>query len=33
MRPMIIYTGIATIDEIQDSVDICRGVGNDDIVL
>jgi pseudaminic acid synthase len=33
MRPMIISTGIATIDEIQDAVDICRGVGNDDIVL
>ena len=33
MRPMIISTGIATIDEIQDAVDICRSVGNDDIVL
>jgi len=32
-RPMIISTGIATIDEIQDAVDICRSVGNDDIVL
>jgi len=32
-RPMIISTGIATIDEIQDAVDICRGVGNNDIVL
>jgi len=33
MRPMIISTGIATIDEIQDAVDICRSVGNNDIVL
>ncbi|TKI71030.1 pseudaminic acid synthase [Sulfurimonas crateris] len=33
MRPMIISTGIATIDEIQDAVDICRSVGNGDIVL
>ncbi len=33
LRPMIISTGIATIDEIQDAVDICRSVGNDDIVL
>jgi len=33
MRPMIISTGIATIDEIQDAVDICREVGNSDIVL
>jgi pseudaminic acid synthase len=32
-RTMIISTGIATIDEIQDAVDICREVGNDDIVL
>jgi len=32
-RPIIISTGIATIDEIQDAVDICRGEGNDDIVL
>ncbi|WP_418641213.1 pseudaminic acid synthase [Sulfurimonas sp. ST-27] len=32
-KPIIISTGIATIDEIQDAVDICRGVGNDDIVL
>jgi len=32
-RPMIISTGIATIDEIQDVVNICRGEGNDDIVL
>ena len=33
MKPMIISTGIATIDEIQDVVDICRSVGNDNIVL
>lgn len=33
MRPMIISTGIATIDEIQDAVDICRSEGNSDIVL
>jgi len=33
MKPIIISTGIATIDEIQDAVDICRKVGNDDIVL
>ena len=33
MRPMIISTGIATIDEIQDAVDICREVGNEDIIL
>jgi len=33
MRPIIISTGIATIGEIQDAVDICREVGNNDIVL
>ena len=32
-KPMIISTGIATIDEIQDAVDICRSEGNDDIVF
>lgn len=32
-RPIIISTGIATIDEIQDAVNICRGEGNDDIIL
>ena len=32
-RPMIISTGIATIGEIQDAVDICRSEGNEDIVL
>ncbi|MFK5974984.1 MAG: pseudaminic acid synthase [Sulfurovum sp.] len=33
MRPMIISTGIATIDEIQDAVDICRSIGNKNIIL
>jgi len=32
-RPVIISTGIATIDEIQDAVDICRKEGNNDIIL
>ena len=32
-KPIIISTGIATIDEIQDVVDICRSVGNENIVL
>ena len=32
-RPMIISTGIATIDEIQDAVDICRDQDNNDIIL
>ena len=32
-KPIIISTGIATIDEIQDAVDICRGEGNNEIVL
>lgn len=32
-KPMIISTGIATIDEIQDAVDICRAQGNNDIIL
>ena len=32
-KPIIISTGIATIDEIQDAVDICRGEGNSEIVL
>ena len=32
-RPMIISTGIATIDEIQDAVTICRDEGNENIVL
>jgi len=33
MKPMIISTGIATIDEIQDAVEICRNEGNDNIIL
>lgn len=33
LRPMIISTGIATIDEIQDAVDICRNIGNNNIIL
>ena len=32
-KPIIISTGIATIDEIQDAVNICRAEGNNDIVL
>lgn len=32
-KPMIISTGIATIGEIQDAVDTCRKVGNNDITL
>ena len=32
-KPIIISTGIATIDEIQDAIDICRSEGNNDIVL
>ena len=32
-KPIIISTGIATIDEIQDAVDICRSVGNHEIIL
>lgn len=32
-KPMIISTGIATIGEIQDAVEACRGVGNNDITL
>ena len=32
-KPIIISTGIATIDEIQDAVDICRSEGNSDIIL
>ncbi|MEA1952986.1 MAG: pseudaminic acid synthase [Campylobacterota bacterium] len=33
MKPMIISTGIATIDEIQDAVNICKEVGNEEIIL
>lgn len=32
-KPMIISTGIATIDEIQDAVKICQNEGNNNIVL
>jgi len=32
-KPIIISTGIATFDEIQDAVGICRDEGNNDIVL
>jgi pseudaminic acid synthase len=32
-KPMIISTGVATIDEIQDAVNICRNEGNNDIIL
>ena len=33
MKPIIISTGIASIDEIQDAVNICRDVGNNNIIL
>lgn len=32
-RPMIMSTGIATLDEIQEAVDVCQKVGNNDITL
>lgn len=32
-KPMIMSTGMANIEEIQDAVDACRGVGNENIVL
>ncbi|MGB5793495.1 pseudaminic acid synthase [Poseidonibacter sp.] len=32
-KPIIISTGIATIEEIQDVVDICRDQGNNNIIL
>lgn len=32
-KPIIISTGTASIEEIQDAVDICRKVGNNNIVL
>ncbi|MCG3702077.1 pseudaminic acid synthase [Aliarcobacter butzleri] len=32
-KPIIISTGIATIDEIQDVVNICKSVGNESIIL
>jgi len=33
MKPIIISTGIATLEEIEDAVQICREVGNEKIVL
>jgi pseudaminic acid synthase len=33
MKPMVISTGIATLDEISDVVEACRKVGNNDITL
>ncbi len=33
MKPMVISTGIATVEDIQFAVDTCRAVGNDDITL
>jgi len=32
-KPVIISTGIATIEEIQDAVSICKSEGNEDIIL
>lgn len=32
-KPIIISTGIATIQEIEDAVDTCRSVGNNNIIL
>lgn len=32
-KPIIISTGIATIQEIQDAVDTCKSVGNEQIIL
>ncbi|RBQ30107.1 pseudaminic acid synthase [Aliarcobacter vitoriensis] len=32
-KPIIISTGIATIDEIQDVIEICKSVGNNNIIL
>ncbi len=32
-KPMIISTGMATIDEIQEAIDVCKAVGNEQIVL
>jgi len=32
-KPIIISTGIATEEEIQDAIDICRNVGNNNIIL
>ncbi|WP_419766231.1 MAG: pseudaminic acid synthase [Arcobacter sp.] len=33
MKPIIISTGIATYEEIEDVVNICKGVGNKNIIL
>jgi len=33
MKPIIISTGIATLQEIEDAVKICKKVGNEDIIL
>ena len=33
MKPIIISTGIATIDEIQDAVNICHSVGNYEVIV
>jgi pseudaminic acid synthase len=33
MKPMVISTGIATLDEINDAVEACRIIGNNDITL
>jgi len=32
-KPMILSTGVATIDELSEAVDACRSVGNNDITL
>jgi pseudaminic acid synthase len=32
-KPIIISTGIATIDEILDVIDICKSVGNENVIL
>jgi pseudaminic acid synthase len=33
MKPMVISTGIATLEEISDAVEVCRNTGNNDITL
>jgi pseudaminic acid synthase len=33
MKPMVISTGIATLDEIDDALEACRNAGNNDITL
>ncbi|MCR5265677.1 MAG: pseudaminic acid synthase [Cyanobacteria bacterium RUI128] len=32
-KPMIISTGVSSLDEIQEAIDACKSVGNDDITL